>query len=186
MQNVCTGRCPRSNSPTAWELITMNMAQWICNEIFIAIFIFIFIAISGVMSQNIFFWGGGGGGAQSLRGSEATERGEGVGGAKIIFPTGSSGPPVRTHLHTANQSYMIWIWMTCVFGIRVRMRVDLLFIAVRKRHARCNTTKFTCKNGDLRLPYNLYKYCTMLSLTFRGPCHWSWTITLVRGKLTLF
>ena len=40
----------------------------------------------------------------------------------------SCGPPVRTHLHTANQSYMIWIWMTCVFGIRIRMRVDLLFL----------------------------------------------------------
>ena len=47
--------------------------------------------------------------------------------ARNSFSHDSSGPPVRTHLHTANQSYMIWIWMTCVFGIRVRMRVDLLF-----------------------------------------------------------
>ena len=61
----------------------------------------------------------------------------GLPGSEILFPTAVPDPPVRTHLHTANQSYMIWIWMTCVFGIRVRMRVDLLFIAVRKRHARC-------------------------------------------------
>ena len=50
-----------------------------------------------------------------------------VAGQRNYFSHRSSGPPVRTHLHTANQSYMIWIWMTCVFGIRVRMRVDLLF-----------------------------------------------------------
>ena len=70
------------------------------------------------------------------------------------FSHDSSGPPVRTHLHTANQSYMIWIVMTCVLGIRVRMRVDLLFSLrwgkEERIHARCacmHTTKFTCKNG---------------------------------------
>ena len=41
-------------------------------------------------------------------------------GARNFFSHRSCGHPVRTHLHTANQSYMIWIWMTCVFGIRVR------------------------------------------------------------------
>ena len=43
----------------------------------------------------------------------------------------------------------------------------VILLAVRKRGnstRKMHTTKFTCKNGDLRLPY---KYCTMLS--FRGP-----------------
>ena len=84
-------------------------------------------------------------------------------GPRIFFSHRSCGHPVRTHLHTANQSYMIWIWMTCVFGIRVRMRVDLLF------YCRGEDTRKICilelslsiyvqNNGDLRL-----SYCTVLS-----------------------
>ena len=67
------------------------------------------------------------------------------GGMRNYFSHCSSGPPVRTHLHTANQrrgffffplnlwGYMIWIFMTCVFGIRLRMRVDLFYCGEEKR-----------------------------------------------------
>ena len=92
-------------------------------------------------------------------------------GREIIFPTAVPDPqykliciqPIRdracqyrTHLHTANQ--------------RPHLSISYFNFLY----------KFTRKNGDLRLPYT---YCTVLS--FRGPCNSSWTITLVRGKLTL-
>ena len=91
---------------------------------------------------------------------------------RIFFSHRSCGHPVRTHLHTANQSYMIWIWMTCVFGIRLRMRVDLLFLLPRWGYTqdRCilelSLSIYVQNNGDLRL-----SYCTVLSFRIRSPCH---------------
>ena len=58
-------------------------------------------------------------------------------GSEIIFPTAAPDPqhdpvciqPIRDDFFFPLNlwGYMIWIFMTCVFGIRVRMRVDLLF-----------------------------------------------------------
>ena len=110
--------------------------------------------------------------------------------SEIIFPTAVPDPqyeliciqPIRDDFYFFPPEPMIWIFMTCVFGIRVRMCVDLLFHCGEEIKS-LHTTKFTC--NEWRPPTAIQiLYCALIQRDW-GPCHWSWTITLVRGKLTL-
>ena len=89
--------------------------------------------------------------------------GRGTPGGRNFFSHRSCGHPVRTHLHTANQSYMIWIWMTCVFGIRVRMRVDLLFYCRGEDTRKVHTwTFFINLRAKQWRPPTVILYCALI------------------------
>ena len=114
--------------------------------------------------------------------------------AKLVFPPQFRTPSTNSFAYSQSETIfffffffffspepMIWIFMTCVFGIRVRMCVDLLFYCgEEKRKSTCtrkmHTTKFTC--NEWRPP------TAIQVVLYSHSCHWSWTITLVRGKLT--
>ena len=112
-------------------------------------------------------------------------------GAKIIFPTAVPDPqyeliciqPIRDNFFPPEP--MIWN----IHDLRLRNKsthVRGLVILLRWG----KEEEFVYTQDAYNQIYvqwmatsDCHTSCTVLS--FRGPCHWSWTITLVRGKLTL-
>ena len=76
--------------------------------------------------------------------------------AKLFFPPQFRTPSTNSFAYSQSETIpppppepMIWIFMTCVFGIRVRMCVDLLFWGKEEEYVctytrKMHTTKFTC------------------------------------------